>query len=965
MTQTAQKQKIHILITDASSFLGKNLAKSFLDQNCIVYAINSSRLPHSLLAHHDFTLLDIDLAQPLPNYLPQFDLIFHLVPLGQKTNGSFLPSVVSIDTANLISYIAKTEGKIFVFAPITTSPDFYDYLIGASPDLKKRVKLLLTGDLYGPDMSINEDSQLADLIGQAAKSDKVVLKNEGLNPIYPAYITDVIFAVNKIAFSQTAKNIYFLVSQDAVTTLSCAYEIQHAIAIAAGREVNLFFSGSQLPQNTPNAYIKIHDLGFVPKVDLQKGLRNTFEFFAAQNQIVAAATTPVSQKNSQIYQKPSETTTRAKTLSAITIPLPTLSFGLRTKTLVIGLLALFVLTLTKTGLDLYLGSRSLSSAQASLLSGDFEKAINKAAAAKNSFQAAYNKILIVTSPITLISQERSRSLSAIFEAQTKAAASLLYFARGAQALGLDLKIITHKEVKNDGFDLETPASDFKKAYLLSQQAAKILEKSPKLGVFAAKMAKAQELLNRLNKIASSSYELSNLTADLTGHGQDKTYLVLLQNNTELRPGGGFIGNFAIIEFAQGRLKNIQVEDIYTIDGQLAEKIEPPAPLSEKLGIDRLYLRDSNWSLDFGINAKTARDFFKKETGRDVDGVIAIDLSLLQKVLAATGPINLTDYNEQISAQNLFEKGEYYSEIGFFPGSTQKRDFFATLTRALIAKVLANFPSLDSQNESQVSWPALAEVAKDGLLEKHLLVFFDNPTLSSYVMTHGWDNPLATNEFDSANDQFETRDFIALAEANVGANKVNRFLERKIAYEMTIGRDADLVGMLKISYTNNSQAETWPAGKYVNYLRVYLPFAAGIEEFNLSIPPPRDESKKKTKTLTPKEDGVVDTKDVEVTTQGNLTIFSTYVEVPIKSTQEVNFTYRIPKNIKLEQAPIYHLYIQKQPGTDKDPLEFKFNLPAYLEVKSVNNSREYVGNQNITINTDLSTDRQFAIELAKK
>jgi len=155
----------------------------------------------------------------------------------------------------------------------------------------------------------------------------------------------------------------------------------------------------------------------------------------------------------------------------------------------------------------------------------------------------------------------------------------------------------------------------------------------------------------------------------------------------------------------------------------------------------------------------------------------------------------------------------------------------------------------------------------------------------------------------------------------------------------------LVAKLTITYTNNSQADTWPAGKYVNFLRVYAPFAASLYEYQ--------------------NNGKKDVGEVEVTTQGNLTVFATMVEVPIKSTREVVFSYRIPKNIKLEKAPYYHLYVQKQAGTEKDPFEFTFNLPSYLEVKSVNGSDDQEGKQNLRINSDLSTDREFEIEVVKK
>ena len=409
------------------------------------------------------------------------------------------------------------------------------------------------------------------------------------------------------------------------------------------------------------------------------------------------------------------------------------------------------------------------------------------------------------------------------------------------------------------------------------------------------------------------------------------------NNTELRPGGGFIGNFGLIEFEAGKLKNITVEDIYTIDGQLQEKIEPPRQLTEKLGVDRFYLRDSNWSSDFTLNAATARDFYKKETGQDVTGVIALDLTFVQEILKSTGGIKLGDYNETITADNLFEKGEYASEIGFFPGSTQKRDFFGALSRSLIAELL------DSQSISRLSLK-LFETVQNALREKHVLASFDQPSLASYVTTHGFANQLPPANFNFT-DSGETGDFLSLTEANLGANKVNRFLDRKIVYEMTVGRDADLVAKLTVAYTNNSRAETWPQGKYVNFLRVNVPAGSDLFAYQNA--------------------DIKDPKSPEITTSGGLTTFAAYVDVPVGSTREVIFRYRIPKNIKLETAPTYSLYVQKQPGTGADPFTFTFHLPNYLAATKLNGQNLNPPTNDLVDETTLSTDKQFTVGIKQK
>ena len=962
--ESAQNQKKQILITDVTSYLGVELARSLLSQNCIVFGVGKPHreqlgagLAGDLLQKSDFTLLETDLAQPLPSYLPAFDLIFHLishVPLFTKSapasqnlsrSADFLPTM-----SNIIFQAKEGNSQLIIIAPISNDSNFYDYL---TQDIaQKNVKLFLVGDLYGPRMPLaSEQSILGKLIAQAVGSDKVILENEGLDMVYPAYISDIIFAVNKFVFAPDYhKNIHFLISESPKTALSVAYEIQNAARMTLQKDLGLFYAGQSIANHNQQVTIKPHDLGYTPKINLREGLKKTFEYFAKLSPPGLNTQIPHFQRRST--QQLPETTyaaTGGKNLrskiksnlfqakTSLTSKIRRDGPGLKIKTFLILTFFLAFLLSGKTVFDVYWGASMLSGAQKSLVAGDFKKAQQQAESSQKSFISAQKMAGIILYPAALLLPGPTHDFIVTLDALSALADSSAHFVRGTEVLVQDIAQVLDSKTKTEGFDTKTPSADFKNAYTQSLFAATVLENSQKSLPFKSKIEIARKSALQLSQLASIAYEGSNLLDDIIGNGSPRNYLVLLQNNTELRPGGGFIGNFAEISFVEGKLKNITVEDIYTIDGQLKEKIELPPELKAKLGIGQFYLRDSNWSPDSTLNAKTARDFFKKETGKDVDGIIMVDLTLVQNILSKIGPIKLADYdNEEINAQNLFERGEYHAEIGFFPGSTAKRDFLGSLERTLISNILAS---------SSSSWPALFDVIKESLQEKHIIASVDNPTVASYVATHNWNNQFPPPFFNPADDSVETRDFLALSEANLGANKVNRFLDRKISYEATIGRDADLVAKLTITYTNKSQAETWPAGKYVNFLRVYAPFAAGLFEH--------------------KNGDVTDLNGVTITTQGALTVFSTFVEVPVKSQKEVSFTYRIPKNIKLEKAPLYHLYVQKQPGTEKDPLEFRFNLPGYLIVKSVNQNRDQSGLQNLLVETDLATDRQFQIEVAKK
>lgn len=958
MEPTAQR-KLNLLITDAGSFLGANLSRHFLSLGHTVYGIGTNNPPEDILSNQNFTFAEIDLAQPIPQHLPKFDIILNLTNEITSTGTFNQTASLPPQTANLINIAKAGVSKVLFLAPVYACTQLFEHM-GQDQQLKNNLKLLLVGDVYGPDMPLAADesktrkhmdyfstgNKLAALISQVVTSDKVILEKEGSEMVYPTYIEDAIQAVEKAVTSKDHKNIRFIVSGPQARTLSVAYEIQSSARHILSKELGLFFAGpKQEIKETVEPIIRISDLGYSPKVDLVEGLKKTLQSFKEKDIVIPQQPTQyvVEKKRPEALavEERKQQLSQLKQKKLPTIPRLSKKFNIRK--LGAALLIIIFLTITKTGLDVFLGIHNATLAENLLMAGDFSGAQKKAESSSNSFKAAYSETAVLTYPIKFFSKNQVNGLNGVLLALSKGVQSLGFFAQATQIYTQDIKSIVDKNSNSDSLDFETPSANYQRAYLLSSEAGELIS-SANFKLFPGKINTAQDSLKRLSQLSGSALELVNFTSDLVGQEGKKTYLVLLQNNTELRPGGGFIGNYAVVEFENGKFQNISVDDIYNIDGQLKEKIDPPPQITEKLGTKQLFLRDSNWSTDFLLNSATARDLYKKETGKDVNGVIALDLTYIQSLLDKIGPIKIPDYNETITAQNLFERGEYHSEVGFFPGSTQKKDFFAALTNNLFQNITTKLTA-NASNQNPAPWTGIILATKDALSERHLMFAFDDQNLASFVKTKGWDHPLPPTFYNPADDSKGTRDFLALSEANLGANKANRQIERSISYEMTIGRDADLVAKLSITYKNNSQADTWPAGKYVNYLRVYVPFAASLFEVKNG-----DDS---------------NLKDVEVTTQNNMTVLATYIEVPIKSTKTITFTYRIPKNIKLEQAPSYNLYVQKQPGTEKDPFVFRLNLPGYLIVKSTNGSDDSQNKQNIEINTNLATDQQFEIGVGKK
>jgi hypothetical protein len=150
---------------------------------------------------------------------------------------------------------------------------------------------------------------------------------------------------------------------------------------------------------------------------------------------------------------------------------------------------------------------------------------------------------------------------------------------------------------------------------------------------------------------------------------------LFQNESELRPTGGFIGSYGLLTFKSGKLISFEIKDIYEADGQLQGHVEPPWEIKNYLNEANWYMRDANWKADFVKTSADIQWFLGKEMNQKVDGVIGIDLAVAKSILGVIGEVYVPDFNEKINSNNLYEQAEYYAETKFFPVQDRKLVFW--------------------------------------------------------------------------------------------------------------------------------------------------------------------------------------------------------------------------------------------------------------------------------------------------
>ena len=432
--------------------------------------------------------------------------------------------------------------------------------------------------------------------------------------------------------------------------------------------------------------------------------------------------------------------------------------------------------------------------------------------------------------------------------------------------------------------------------------------------------RSAELLAKLDNSRMEVDFLENLLtlyAAAAGFDSGKTYLVLLQNGTELRPTGGFIGSLALASVHDGFISDLKVEDVYTDDGQLKGHADPPKPIREILGQEHWYLRDSNWDPDFTQSGKTAAWFYQKETNVAVDGVIAVSSPFLVDILKATGPINLTDYHDQITADNFYGKSLYYIQTGFFPGSTQKKDFLGTLLNAIVLKIT------DDKSLNQVLFMKSLESA---LTSHDVMMYFNKPQLEQLTEQFGWaGSGIAAKSCESIiSPRICAGDFIGTVEANLSVSKINYFISRDKMTRVDIGEDGSVTDTIAIEFTNSSEDKNGQGGGvYRNYERFYIPADAQISQIMVSgqnVP---------VRNPTSHEAGIIPYAEYETPVASNTaTILG--VAFDVKPKEKVNLVLSYKHNMAKplpDQPVVYELLQPLQPGIGSSSGKTVIRLPS--------------------------------------
>jgi hypothetical protein len=477
------------------------------------------------------------------------------------------------------------------------------------------------------------------------------------------------------------------------------------------------------------------------------------------------------------------------------------------------------------------------------------------------------------------------------------------------------------------------------------------------------------LLDRLDRylpLMQIAFDGALVLPELLGATEQRTYLVLAQNNDEMRATGGFISAVGILTLNHGEIGDIVFQDSYLVDDFSRPYPDSPPPFLRYMGIDQWVFRDANWSPDWPTAAQKAIELYRGEPDPQVDGLIAVDQHALQIIVAALAPLEIADWPEPVTGENvisLVRMSWSPTEVENWQGFDldwwkRRKRFMGDLVGAMRAKI--------ERTPDQVSWVALARAVLRTLDERHVQIWLADSTspAAALLAERGWDGAIRQ----------VAGDYLMVVDANLGFNKANAAVRPSLDYRVLVSADGTAQATLSVRHTHTGAPaddcnheprygddyEDLINRCYWDYLRVYAPGGSQLLAATSHPVPAKwlltGQAQAGTAQTLPDEKGK--------------SVFASFFVLPRGGELETRLVYQLPPGAldQTSQLGYYRLLVQKQAGVADLPLRVTLTLPPgaiiqAVEASGLSSSADKIQQTEpyvVTFDTTLNTDQTIQV-----
>lgn len=456
------------------------------------------------------------------------------------------------------------------------------------------------------------------------------------------------------------------------------------------------------------------------------------------------------------------------------------------------------------------------------------------------------------------------------------------------------------------------------------------------------------LRERLASIRKGFIELEALLpriGKLIAIDGEKRYMVIYQNNREMRASGGFMGSYSIVDFRDGDIVAIDTPKggTYDMEGAFYERIVAPEPLWIVNPLWHFW--DANWWPDWKKTASKLRWFYEHSGGSSVDGVIAMTPEVAERLLAIIGPLDMTaTHGVVIDKDNFWELTQSFAEqkpkghpdyhvLPFVPteASTTPANDPGKEPKKIIGDLIGVIKTELPKRLDKEKFLALSGALLDSLDEKHILFSFDDAGLQNEFERLGWAGRMGKT----------AGDYLMVVDTNISGAKSDRHIVQEVQHSAEVQEDGRIIDTLRIVRKHEGvKGEKFSGVKNLDWLRVYVPLGAKLIEAKGFWPPDEslfekpDPSWRHDPDLAASEENFI--RDsiswTKTYNEEDKTVFANWVQVDPGMSVEVVIRYELPFRLLSGTGveSTYSLLIEKQPGAKESQYSSLLKLPASRE-----------------------------------
>lgn len=451
------------------------------------------------------------------------------------------------------------------------------------------------------------------------------------------------------------------------------------------------------------------------------------------------------------------------------------------------------------------------------------------------------------------------------------------------------------------------------------------------GTLSPQLAQQLNRLDKLLPLAQLGIQFAPSAPTLLGAAEPKTYLIIAQNNDELRATGGFMTAIGTVTIENGTIINLTFEDSYAVDNFSQAYPEPPPQLLKYMQAEIWVFRDANWYPDFPASVAAMLDLYHISRSTEIAGIIAIDQIALQQIVAALEPVSMPGVKEPITGENVID----FMRLQWSPDEAtegfdvewwrNRKNFMGNLVDALRVRI--------EQSPGSVDWLKLQKAVFTVLDERHVQVWLENEQAQALILEQGWAGSIEST----------TGDYLMVLDTNMGFNKADAVVTRTFTYEVALFDEEPAQATLTVQHYNGSP-ETKPCSQspragtdgadytelinrcYWDYLRVYAPLGSTL----VAATPHAIDGQF---MLSGKSEPA---RVVVLPPESEKSVWGTLLLVPHGELLETKFEYMLPSTIiqQTDRGQYYHLTVQKQAGTEAVIARVTVELPLKTKVLQV-------------------------------